>query len=451
MSPLSLFAVLDSLNILQLKQTVNQLQAHIAQSGNAHNLSKIDLSIDQVPNLPLATADDIAANRSVDKLMTLAQVQTWWSMHGGDATPRVTYPKAGARLQSYCRTPDRYEMIADGNGGSYERLEKSNDVTCGYISTLPVQFPPKGQELTTYCSNGNLMALTADGFGGAVSNIKQVNADSCKIVGTVPAAGSILAIVCTNGTLVKTIANGAGGVLVQETPNATECLQTNVPPSGEFIRYECDAQTHHRMRVEADGEGGERKTIHEMNVVECGYVAPTTPPTQTYPPQGQSVGKTCGTGDDRFTWYDIRSDGAGGSYRVPLEYNSVVNCGYTGNPTTPTPTPTPTPAPSTGSLQYSTTHTVIYVGDTETTTVRFYNWTPNTNYSLEVWGSSRDWGTPFDRLLETRNVRTDALGNAVYYITVKEEGIVPVGTYTSWFRVNGVVSNSIIRRFMGNR
>lgn len=130
-------------------------------------------------------------------------------------------------------------MIADGNGGTYERLQKTNDVTCGFISTLPVQFPPKGEQLTTYCSNGNLMALIADGYGGAVSNLKEVNAQSCKIEGTVPAAGTVLAIVCTNGTLVKTIANGSGGVLVEEVPNATECLQTNKPPAGEFIRYEC--------------------------------------------------------------------------------------------------------------------------------------------------------------------------------------------------------------------
>lgn len=451
LSPLTLFAALDSLNVLQLRQIVAQLQAHLLQQGNVHGLSKLDLGLDKVPNLPLALSDDIAANRSVDKLITLKQMQTWWSMHGGDATPKVTYPKAGARLQSYCRTPDRYEMIADGNGGSHERLEKSNDVTCGYISTLPVQFPPKGEELTTYCSNGNLMALIADGFGGAVASLKQVNAESCKIVGTVPAAGSVLAIVCTNGTLVKTIANGAGGVLVEEVPNATECLQTNQPPAGEFIRYECDATTHHRMRVEADGDGGERKTIHEMNVVECGYVAPTTPPAQTFIPNGQSVGKTCGEGDDRFTWYDIRANGVGGTYKVALEQNSVANCGYTGNPTTPAPTPSPTTAPRVGSLQYSTTHTVIYIGDTEVSTIRFYGWTPNTNYNLEIWGNSRDWGTPFERKLETVSVRTDNQGNAVHYITVTEVGIVPVGTYTSWFRVNSVVSNSIIRRFMGNR
>lgn len=451
LSPLTLFAALDALNVLQLRTVVAQMQAHMQQTGNVHGLSKLDLNLDKVPNLPLATEDDIAGNRAVDKLMTLRQMQVWWGLHGGDATPKVTYPKAGALLQSYCRTPDRYKLIADGNGGSHELLEKSNDVTCGFISTLPVQFPPKGEELTTYCSNGNLMALIADGYGGAVANLKQVNAESCKIVGTVPAAGQILAIVCTNGTLVKTIANGAGGVLVQETPNATECLQTSVPPAGEFIRYECDATTHHRMRVEADGEGGERKTIHEMNVVECGYIAPTTPPTQTYPAQGTSVGKTCGQGVDQYTYYDIRANGVGGTYLVEIEKNSVSGCGYTGNPTTPAPTPAPTSGPREGSIQYSTTHTTIYINDTETSTIRLYGWAPNTTYSLEIWGDSRDWGTPYTRMLEAQQVRTDALGNAVHYITITEVGIVPVGTYTSWFRINGVTSNRIVRRFMGNR
>lgn len=453
LSPLTLFAALDSLNVLQLRQVVAQLQQHLSQNGNVHNIDKRDLALEHVPNLPLATADDIAGNRSVDKLISLRQLQTWWSLHGGDATPKINYPKAGAVLQSYCRTPDRYEMIADGNGGTYERLQKTNDVTCGFISTLPVQFPPKGEQLTTYCSNGNLMALIADGYGGAVSNLKEVNAQSCKIEGTVPAAGTVLAIVCTNGTLVKTIANGSGGVLVEEVANATECLQTNKPPAGEFIRYECDPETHHRMRVEADGNGGERKTIQEMNVVECGYVAPTTPPIQTYPPQGTSIGKTCGsTEQDKYTWYDIRANGTGGQYLVPLETNSVANCGYMGTPApTTSPTPAPTSAPREGSIQFSTTHTVIYIGDTEVQTIRLYGWNPNTSYSLEIWGNSTDWGTPYERKLDTRPIQTDSSGNAVMYITAKETGIVPVGTYTSWFRVKNAVSNAIVRRFMGNR
>lgn len=451
LSPLTLFAALDSLKVLQLRQIVQQMQDHISKTGNTHGLTAEDINLGKVPNLPLAAEDDIAGNRSVDKLITLRQLQTWWQLFGGDATPKITYPKAGARLQSYCRTPDRYELIADGNGGSYERLEKSNDVTCGFISTLPVQFPPKGEELTTYCSNGNLMGLIADGFGGAVANLKEVNAASCKIEGTVPPAGSILAIVCTNGTLVKTIANGAGGVLVEETPNATECQQTSKPPAGEFIRYECDATTHHRMRVEADGNGGERKTIHEMNVVECGYVPPTTPPIQTYVPEGTSIGKTCGTGNDRYNWYDIRANGVGGSYQVLIESNSVTHCGYTGTTPTTSPTPAPTTTPRVGTIQFSTTHTVIYIGDTEVQTISLYNWTPNTDYSLEIWGNSRDWGTPYERKLETITIRTNGSGNATHYLTLKETGIVPVGTYTSWFRVNGVVSNAIVRRFMGNR
>lgn len=451
LSPLTLFAALDALNVLRLKNVVEQMEVHMKAHGNVHGLTKLDMALDQVPNLPLATADDVAGNRAIDRLITLAQLQTWFSLHGGNATPIKAPPKLGTVLQSYCRTPNRYELKADGYGGTFEELLKTNDTTCGYQSTLPVAHPPKGEELTTYCSNGNLMALLADGFGGAVSNLKEPGASTCKIEGTVPANGTVLAVVCTQGKLVKTIANGSGGVLVQETPNAPECLQTSFPKKGEFIRYECNPTTHNRERVEADGAGGEQKSVYEVNVPDCGYIAPTTPPAQTFPPAGTKAGNTCGEGDDRFTWYELRHDGVGGRYKVELERNSVTYCGYVGTPTTPAPTPAPTSAPRVGNIQFSTTHTQIYNGDVEMQTVRLYGWTPNTDYVLEIWGNSRDWGTPYERKLATRSVRTDSSGNATHYETITEHSIVPVGTYTSWFAVNNVKSNAIIRRFFGNR
>lgn len=50
------------------------IQAHILSQGNVHNLTALDLNLDQVPNLPLATDQEVIERQPVDKLLTLRQL-----------------------------------------------------------------------------------------------------------------------------------------------------------------------------------------------------------------------------------------------------------------------------------------------------------------------------------------------------------------------------------------
>ena len=50
------------------------LAVHTNATGNVHQLTAADINLDQVPNMPLASAADIAAAKPLDKLVSLRQL-----------------------------------------------------------------------------------------------------------------------------------------------------------------------------------------------------------------------------------------------------------------------------------------------------------------------------------------------------------------------------------------
>ena len=454
-SPALVFAMLRELGLLDVSAQILDFEKHLKDMNNPHETDKALTGLALVENKATASSEDIARNLDADKYLTLAGLKQWFAMHGNMYNDKVKEPiPQGALLSSWCNASfARMGTYADGKGGTYDSIITVNDTTCGYQSTVPIAHPPKGEILNQYCSGPNLMSIVADGYGGSSSTLQEVNSPRC-VTGDFKPKGTVLGSVCEGTTLVRTIADGAGGTTIERVENSSQCLVNTHPPKGTLLKLKCTGFT--QMGEYADGNGGFYDGVLETNSKDCGWVPPVVPPEQTHPPAQTILGTRC----DGYTLYYIYANGSGGQYELVNQQNSPT-CGYvppkpTSTPAPgPSPTPAPTPAPSDriGRLRFSTTLTMIYIGDTEVQTTTMEGWTPNKSYTLEIWGSSVAWGLPYDRMLDTFRIDCDASGNGSYRRTINEVGIVPVGRYQSWMAEpkSGVTSNTIERRFMGGR
>ncbi len=440
-TPATLRAVLDALGVLNLSDLIQMFAAHMA-NDEIHRATKETVGLGSVRNLPTANRDDILRNSRVEKYVTMDNLIEYMSIHGCGSQSTTAPPiPQGALLHTYCNVHyDRVGTYADGKGGTYESIIQPKDVTCGYQTTTPIAHPPKGEVLTQYCSGTVLMGLKADGFGGVYSEIIQTDAPQCKTSAEHPPAGTVLSSVCEGTTLVRTIANGSGGVTLDRTENSSQCQVVVHPPAGSLIDYEC--RGFDQWGTYTDGSGGTYDAILTRNSPDCGYVAPTTPPTQTHPPAGTVLGYSC----QGYNRQEIRANGSGGTYAVTVTVNST-ECGYQN-------TPAPTQAPTLPrNIQFSTTNTQLWYGDPEIISAILTGWEPNRSYEIELWLYSPTLPHPQERIGGEMTVVTDASGNGVTRRTVMTDPIIPVGVYHSWARekITGKVSARVSRYFLGYR
>lgn len=440
-TPATLRAVLDALGVLNLSSLLQVFATHMA-NNEIHSATKDSVGLGAVENLPLATRDDVLRNSRVQRYVTMDILAEYMSIHAcGSQSPTAPPIPQGSLLHTYCNVHyDRVGTYADGKGGTYESIIQAKDTTCGYQTTTPIAHPPKGDILTQYCSGTTLMGLKADGFGGVYSEILQTDAAQCKSGSEHPPAGTVLSSVCEGTTLVRTIANGSGGVTLDRTENSSQCQVVVHPPAGSLIDYEC--RGFDQWGTYTDGSGGTYDAILARNSPDCGYVAPTTPPTQTHPPAGTVLGYTC----QGFNRQEIRANGSGGTYNITVTVNSV-ECGYQN-------TPAPTNAPTLPrNIQYSTTSTQLWWGDTEIISVIMNGWEPNRTFTAELWLYSATLPAPQERKAGEISVTTDGSGNGVGRLTVIAGPEIPIGIYQSWAveAITRKASARVSRNFLGPR
>ena len=187
-------------------------------------------------------------------------------------TSTTTCVQAGLLLTKECRNVNgvinMWGVFTDGSCGVYEAIIPEEKILCAPTTTTtssttsttsttttsstttepPITQPPttdppptctQGQAISNYCSS--------DGFRTYV----YYNSD------------------CS--TYTSTVADSS-------------CDEVSCPAYGTFLREDCEGFT--RVNVYADGNCGEYSTTIEMNSADCGYEAPTTPPTteNTTPP-----------------------------------------------------------------------------------------------------------------------------------------------------------------------
>lgn len=440
-TPATLRAVLDALGILTISDLIETFVTHMANT-EIHSATAQSVGLGAVRNLPVVTRDDILRAARVEKYVTFDALIDYMGIHGCGATATTAPPiPQGALLHTYCNVHyDRIGTYADGKGGTYESIIQPKDTTCGYQTTTPIAHPPKGEILTQYCSGTTLMGLKADGHGGVYSELIQADAPQCKSGGEYPPAGTVLSTVCEGTTLVRSIANGSGGITLDRVLNSSQCQVVVHPPAGSLIGYEC--RGFDQWGTYTDGSGGTYDAILTRNSTDCGYVVPTTPPTQTHPPAGTVLGYTC----NGFNRQEIRANGSGGTYNVTITVNST-ECGYQN-----TPAPTQTPSLP-RNIQYSSSNTQTWYGDSEIISVIMTGWEPNRTFTCEFRLHSTALPAPQERSGGTITVTTDGSGNGVSRITVITDPMFPVGVYNSWVveTATGKAAPRVARTFLGWR
>lgn len=440
-TPATLRIVLEELGLVELSTALDTFVAHMANTS-IHNATAESVGLGSVVNLPIVTRDDILRNTRVQKYITMDHLVEYMSIHGCNSQTAAVPPiPQGALLHTYCNVHyDRMGTYADGKGGTYDSIIQPKDTTCGYQATVPIGHPPKGEILTQYCSGTTLMGLKADGAGGVYSELLQADAPQCKTGGEYPPAGTVLSTVCEGTTLVRSIANGSGGITIDRVDNSSQCTVVVHPPAGALIDYEC--RGFDQWGTYTDGSGGTYNAIITRNSVDCGYVTPTTPPSQTHPPAGTVLGYSC----SGFNRQEIRANGGGGTYTVTVTVNSI-ECGYQN-----TPQPTNPPAQQ-RNIQYSSSHTQLWYGDTETVSVIMTGWEPNRTYTAELWLNSAAIPSPQTRWAGEISVTTDGSGNGTGRMTIVAGPTIPVGIYTSWAleAVTRKESARVTRTFLGYR
>lgn len=86
-----------------------------------------------------------------------------------------SWPAAGTFIRYQCNGFTRYDVLADGSGGTYIGNPLINAPYCGFDPS----WPATGTELGTFCQGKDLYSNIADGTGGSYPNLKQTNSPTC--------------------------------------------------------------------------------------------------------------------------------------------------------------------------------------------------------------------------------------------------------------------------------
>lgn len=143
-----------------------------------------------------------------------------------DPNYNTQYLEAGAILGRYCLGVDQYGRFADGQGGNYDQLITTNSVACGYVGPYPGDGGniKSGTLIATNCDGENLVKTYADGEGGSYTKIEK-NAPECtQGMPAYPAAGTSLGTYCDGFNLKERYADGKGGSFaIVVITNAGDC------------------------------------------------------------------------------------------------------------------------------------------------------------------------------------------------------------------------------------
>jgi hypothetical protein len=240
------------------------LAEHVKATNNPHKLTKKQVKLENVKNLPVATIDEIMKGDPIDAYLTLDGLQMFMAKHLLDLKP---------------------EFKEDGTlNKDSDLFNKPNIIFTPCDKKVPDNWPPEGQLLKTYCDGTDRFQRLADGKGGFTDKVLELNSDDCKFFEIRP-QGEVLYKVCKEKDQWTVVADGRGGTTeVLSAVNSQECGFVPPPEAGTVLGEECRGTD--KVRKYADGNGGITTSIVEANSVECGF---TTTTTTTTAPRGKKI------------------------------------------------------------------------------------------------------------------------------------------------------------------
>ena len=273
---ISWYKFLNAGELDELKKLINN---HIQDTKNPHILTKKQIELGKVENLPVVTVDEIIEDKGVYKYMTLDtamyfahkyllgikpppmkdgkpdpnykpmdQTQVVYSTCRKCVNDPETHSK-GMLVKTWCDGSDRFARYTDGKGGFEDKVLQLDSDDCKFKET-----PKEGTVLTTYCKDTSKVAMIADGKGGNFTVPIQVNSPDCGYIAP-PPAGTKLAEFCNGLNEIIRYADGIGGTFeVVHAVESTRCGAApkkpddsgspSSPGGSPRIRYSCTPITH---------------------------------------------------------------------------------------------------------------------------------------------------------------------------------------------------------------
>ena len=122
-------------------------------------------------------------------------------------------------------------------------------------SKAPIVHPAAGTVIGTKCSTGNLYEMVADGIGGSTDRLKEKDSPVCLSKGK--AAGVVIKTACDGTTQKQWITDGYDGFIITQTPNSSQCGYQSHPAKDTILRVYCE--NGNQWFEIADGNGGRTK------------------------------------------------------------------------------------------------------------------------------------------------------------------------------------------------
>lgn len=405
------------------------LAEHINAKNNPHLLTKKQVELEKVVNLPVATAEQILGDEPSDSYITLDGLALFM-------------------VKNMLNLKAEYNEDGSLNKDS-DLFNKPNLIFTPCDKKVPDNWPPEGMLLKTYCDGTDRFQRLADGKGGWTDTVLELNSDDCKYFLIRP-QGEVLHTYCNGVDEQSVIADGRGGTSVITTAiNSLKCGYITPPEAGTVLNTSCVG--YDMMTKYADGRGGEIEVLTAANSTECGYVP------ITFVPAGTVLSESC-VGANIVK---KMADGRGGEEIIIVQVNSPT-CGFVTTTTT-------TSTPGRPRIVYSTSLRDIEAGSVETQTAMFSGYKPNfvINATVQakmtrtgstggaVFGGSAPTGNgnAFADYVSMLNntIITDDMGNGIWVFTVVDDGSIPRNS--SWDNKViddiGTTSNVIVRNFVG--
>jgi hypothetical protein len=128
------------------------------------------------------------------------------------------------------------------------------------------------------------------------------------------------------------------------------------------------------------------------------------------------------------------ANGSGGTYKQAIAYNSTT-CGYVA---------------ATPRMTFSSTHSTIRMGTTETLTLTMSGFTPNSSVKIKGHNEGAALNSGRDFITVDEFVTINSSGNYTWTVRPTDDGTIPRGSYQCWFTVDSLnlSSNTITRNFV---
>jgi hypothetical protein len=489
-SPLTWHRYYFQSDSLDLKQLVED---HVKANNNPHDVTKDDIKLEKLENLPVVTVDDILSRTSTRKLVTMDALMYHMRAHmegielvrgddglvdlennpmddakiifapcsddgSGYGPDGTKYPNKDTFLSSFCDGTDKYVRWADGKGGHVDRLAQSDSDDCKYFNV-----PKQGEKISEACEGYDKVVLYADGKGGSNREVIKANDPDCGYVEN-PKAGTQIATFCSGVNQMVRYADGHGGYYdMPSMINTYICGGTIYPtppgtggtpdpsetpaPGSVTMEYATSHTTITPGTVEtitATLRGAQPNTEYEIEF----WIDSTAVGGK------QSAGKVMVTTDAQGTAIEILQVTDDG--QIPRGvYTSWVECAeFEAVSNTIDRTFTGGTSPGTPTLLYATNRTTISMGQTETITVTLTGAAPNTTYQLTYWLTSAALPPPQTRPAGTVSITTNSQGTATHVINnPADDGVsTPRGSYESWAEIASipVTAPKVVRTFVAN-